>query len=238
MASRARPRAAVVASALLAGALLLAAALGPAAQGRTGPAASRTRAAARATTARIRAYSAAVTYLETRHGHLQGAARLGIQGHGTFSLALSPLTRTQVSLLAAASGVPLLRIARGGTYTVARQIDGDGTITGTAVAKFAATSLGTVCVSYTESPGVFVPGMSFIPMSGSMTIVGGSGAAAGWRLRVSFAQTALSGWYIERVQAGGSAKVGTGAAQPMTPTCRSAARITPKPVINGPRRGR
>lgn len=223
MTAGARPRGAIGALVSIAVALSLLVPHGPSASA-TAP--SSTKPTVRVHAATVPAYTAALTYRETSHGRMQGATTIGIHGNGLFSAQLSPLTRAQVSVLALATGVPLVRIAAGGTYVVQRQVAGDGTITGMAVARFNASALGSVCISYTETPGVFVPGMPFVPMSGSMTVLGGTRSAAAWHLRVDFAQTALTGWYIERVQAGGWARVATGALRPMTRACRRVAAIT------------
>ncbi len=157
-------------------------------------------------------YTAKLSYNETNSGRQQGQATVGIVGHGTFSAKLSPAGAFDAALIAVATDAPISKIAQGGTYVVQRQIAGDGDVTGLAVTRFKARGLGTACVSYTEKPGRFVIGMSFVPMTGAIKTVGGTGAAATWKLKVSFKQNSVNGTNVESFGANGSEQAGAGAA--------------------------
>lgn len=170
-------------------------------------------------------YGAKLTYVETNHGRTVGAANLGIQGHGTFSATLSPRAAIEAAIVAAATGLPVTKIAQGGAYTVQRSIAASGRITGTIVATFKAGGLGTVCASYIEKPGKFVPGDSFIPMSGTITATGGTGAAARWHASAGFTQGAVSGVKVEQLSAKGTASGVIGKARSMSATCKAAAKL-------------
>jgi hypothetical protein len=112
------------------------------------------------------------------------------------------------------------KIAQGGTYRTERSIAGNGDVTGIAVASFKARGLGTVCVGYTVKAGKFVPGSSFVPMSGTLKTIGGTGTAARWRGSVSYKQTGVSGMSIENFTASGSEQGHSGKAQRLSLACK------------------
>ena len=165
------------------------------------------------------------TYAETNHGRTVGGATLGIQGHGTFSATLGTRAAIEAAIVAAATGLPVTKIAQGGSYTVQRSIAASGRITGTIVATFKARGLGTCARGYVEKPGKFVPGDSFIPMSGTITAIGGTGAAARWHASAGFTQGAVSGVKVEQFSGKGAASGAIGKARSMSKTCKAVAKL-------------
>jgi hypothetical protein len=113
--------------------------------------------ARRATAGSASKFGASLTYKETNRGRQQGAATIGIQGTGSFSAKLGARAALEAAVISLVTGVPATKIAQGGTYTVQRDIAASGDVSGLAVARFKAKGLGTVCVSYTEKAGKFVP---------------------------------------------------------------------------------
>jgi hypothetical protein len=186
---------------------------------------SGTAGARRANAAVGKQFTAKVSYKETNHGQAKGPASLGIQGTGSFSARLGAHAAAAAAFLAVVTGVPLTKIAAGGSYTVQRDIAGNGVVTGLAVVRFKALGLGAVCVSYTEKPGTFTPGASFVPMSGTVKTVGGSGAAARWRVSAAFKQTNVTGSAVEQLVANGSEHASLGSPKPMTAVCKHVAAI-------------
>jgi hypothetical protein len=172
-----------------------------------------------------KAYKANITYVETDHGTQNGTATVGVKGHGKFSATLRGGAALEAAVLAAVTGVPLTKIAKGGTYTVQRSFLADGSISGLAVGKFKARGLGSVCVSYTMRFGMLPPGGSFAPAIGTLTTKGGTGAAATWRVHVSFKQTGISGVSTENLAFAGSAHAGTGKPKPMSAACKRVAAL-------------
>ena len=180
---------------------------------------------ARSQSASAKAFAAHLSYKETNSGRQRGSATIGILGRGSFSAALGRSAALEAAIISLATGVPVSSIAQGGTYVVQRDIAGDGSVKGLAIAKLKAHGLGTVCLSYTEKPGKFKPGMSFVPMSGQIKTLGGSGAAARWRVDVSFRQNSVSGSQTEQFSAGGTEHASTGRAMGMSAACRRVASL-------------
>ena len=154
-----------------------------------------------------------------------GQTTTGIEGKGAFSAKLGGRATISAAVIALATGVPITKLAQGGTYTVTRAISARGTITGTAVTHFKAHGLGTACVRYTETPGKYTPGAGFIPMSGTITSLGGTGAAAHWRVRVNFTQKSVSGLKTETFGGSGAEQIATGKARGMTAACKRVANV-------------
>jgi hypothetical protein len=175
-----------------------------------------------------RPFTAKLSYAETNHGRQVGQATIGIEGHGTFSAKLSGGAALEAAVIALASGVPVTQIAKGGSYGLQRQIAANGVVTGTAVASFKAHGLGTVCISFSATPGRFLQGASFVPMSGSFKTLGGTGAASHWRGSVAFKQTGLSGMSIENFTASGSERAATGGAKGLSAACKRVAKLLPR----------
>jgi hypothetical protein len=172
-----------------------------------------------------RPYAAKLSYDETDPGRQRGQVTVAIEGHGTFSAKLDRGASLDAALIALATGVPVNKIAQGGSYVVSRQIAGNGDVTGMAVAKFRAHGLGSVCLGYVEKPGRYVQAIGFLPMSGSFKTLGGTGSGATWRLRVGFKQNSVSGSSVEQFGASGSERASAGAPVPMTAACRRVAAL-------------
>ena len=170
-------------------------------------------------------FTAHVSYVETNHGRQQGQATLGIVGHGAFSGKLGAHAALAAALISLATGVPVSKVARGGTYVVSRQIAGSGAGTGLVVAKFKSPGLGSICLAYSFTPGKYVPGASFVPVSGTFRAAGGTGAAARWHVSLGFKETSVTGSSVESVGVSGSERLSTGAAQAMSPACRHVATL-------------
>jgi hypothetical protein len=168
-----------------------------------------------------KAYSTTITYVETNHGHLRGSTTTGIQGHGTFSAKLSAHAALEAAVIAAATGIPLPQIVKGGSYTIEHSDNG----TGVAVVTFKARGLGKLCVGYTAKAGKFVPGDAWIPVSGTLKALGGTGTAATWSGSVTFNQTALSGTSVQKYGFSGQARGSVGKARGMSATCKHVAAI-------------
>jgi hypothetical protein len=183
------------------------------------------RAAATSAAGGGKSFHGTLTYTEVNPGRTQGASQVGIEGKGRFSAKLGARAAVSAVVIALATGVPATKIARGGTYTVKRTIGAHGTITGTAVARFTSRGLGTVCLTYTEKPGKYVIGSSFVPMSGTIRSIGGSGAAARWHISISFTQTDVTGITTETFSAAGAEHISIGNARRMTTACRQVAKI-------------
>jgi hypothetical protein len=173
-----------------------------------------------------KAYSAKISYVETNHGTDHKGATTGIEGHGAGSGHLGAAAAVISAFVSLATGVPLNKIAQGGTYKLRHDISAKGVATGLVVVKFKVHGLGTVCAKYTERLGKYVPGKSFVPMSGTISTVGGTGAAAKWRLTVGFKQTGISGTEAkEGFAAGGSEHASLGKARGLTAACKRVAKI-------------
>jgi hypothetical protein len=177
--------------------------------------------------AAAKGFKSKLTYDETNHGHPQGTATVGVQGHGSFSAKLSPHAALEAALIAMATGVPVTKIAQGGSYKVQRDFLASGGATGLAVVKFKAHGLGSLCVSFTQHAGKYVPGSSFIPSSGTLKSEGGTGAAARWRGALSYDQTSVSGSSVENFGFTGSEHASVGKAKPMSSACKRVAAIQP-----------
>ncbi|MBV9605582.1 MAG: hypothetical protein JO027_10760 [Solirubrobacterales bacterium] len=140
----------------------------------------------------------------------------GARGH--FSAKLSAGARDVAAVLAAVTGVPYPEIARGGTYVA--KVTGDG---GLAVVRFSDHALGTACVKYSAKAGTYNPSLGYLKVTGSMTIVGGTGQAAHWTGTIKFRQTGLTG--KDTLVFGGTAIGSTRAAHGLTAACTSAAKL-------------
>lgn len=140
----------------------------------------------------------------------------GAKGH--FSIKLSAATRDLAAMLAAVTGVPYPEIAKGGTY-LAKVTEGGGL----AVVKFSDHALGTACVKYSAKAGTYDPSLGYLKVTGSMTIVGGTGQAAHWTGTIKFKQTALTGQ--DTLGFGGTAVGTTNGTHGLTAACRSVSKL-------------
>jgi hypothetical protein len=170
-----------------------------------------------------RQFAGTVTYKTTSNGHSHGGGTAGIDGHGAFSAKLGTAARAEAVLLSLATGVPFTGIARGGTYT-AQSAETNAANTGIVVAKFRERALGTACLQYVAHSGKFNMNGGYIPYGGTLTMVGGTGAAARWRGSASFHQTGIGGHAIESLLFGGAIHASTGSARGLTAACRKAAK--------------
>src|SRR4051794_1578390 len=117
--------------------------------------------------AKAKAFTGQFTSRITDQGNEQGQSVSGVVARGTFSAKLGPAAAILARLAEAATGVPYPQLAKGGSFVARYSIDGNGDATGLFVAKFKSKGLGSACLSYQTKPGTFVPGNSFVPVSGS-----------------------------------------------------------------------
>lgn len=156
---------------------------------------------------RARAFTGQFSSRITNEGTTKGNAVSGVVARGTFSAKLSPAAAIVARLLGAATGVPYTQLAKGGSFVARYSVDGNGTGTGLFMAKFRAKGLGSECFSYKAKPGKFMPGDSFVPVSGSFKLVGGSGRAAHLRGSGKLDQTGITGTSTETTAGKGSASL-------------------------------
>jgi hypothetical protein len=154
--------------------------------------------------ANAKAFTGQFTSRITDQGKEQGQSVSGVVARGTFSAKLGPAAAILARLAEAATGVPYPQLAKGGSFVARYSIDGNGDATGLFVAKFKSRGLGSECISYKTKPGAFVPGNSFVPVSGSFRLVGGSGRAARLRGSGKLDQTGISGTTEETTSGKGS----------------------------------
>jgi hypothetical protein len=107
-----------------------------------------------------------------------------------------------------------------------QQSDGDHGETGTVVAKFSERSLGTVCVTYSAKTGRYDMSKGYVPLTGSLAVVGGTGPAAKWSGGLTFSENDVTGASLEQLLYGGALKVTTGKARPLTAACKRVAALT------------
>jgi hypothetical protein len=139
---------------------------------------------------------------------------------GSFSAKLGPAANLIARLAGAVTGVPYAEIARGGTF---RARIAPSSQAGLALVTFKDRSLGTACVSWSGKSGKYDPSKGFLAVDGSLTVVGGTGAAAHWQGSLRFMQTGLTGRDTLDVNA---LPVGsTGAAHGLTAACRAVAKL-------------
>lgn len=179
----------------------------------------------RAQSAGPKNYSAHASYHQTNAGKSRGGGTVGIQGKGSFSATLKGGAAFEAALIAIATGVPVTKIAKGGTYVEQWDSLSNGNAKGLVVARFKSPGLGALCISYLTKYGRFVPGQSFVPASGSFTAVGGTGTAAKWHGTVTYKQTNVAGSSTEQFSATGSAHVSSGSSKGMTAACKHVAAL-------------
>jgi len=168
--------------------------------------------------------SGKVTFREINEGKEQGDQYIGVSGKGTFSGTIRGVSSVAAYVAAKVTGVPYRALAKGGTYAALYDIDAQNNYKGTVVAKFAAPGLGSVCLGLTVKHGSFKPGMSFIPASGSVTIVGGTGQAARFHGSQTFSQTNVTGDAIETLVGKGLLALKMGSARPMPSACKAVSK--------------
>lgn len=141
---------------------------------------------------------------------------------GSFSAKLGPAAHVVAALMSAVTGVPYTQIAKGGTFIAKDVPSGRGRL---AVVKFADHALGTACVQWSGTSGPYDPSKGYLVATGSMKIIGGTGAAAHWKGNLTFKQTGVSGTdtLVFSALAAGS----TGPAHGLTPACKAVTRLKP-----------
>jgi hypothetical protein len=164
-----------------------------------------------------------LTFAQTSAGTQHGQSTIGVKGHGTFSAKLGGHAR-DLALLAAVTGIPFGKIAHGGSFAAQFTIGAHGTNTGTVLARFKTKGLGSLCFGFAARGGQFQQGDSFVPTSGTIKLLGGTGEAARWHGGASFALTTIGGsTSTEKLTFTGTAR-GTVAARPhgLTAACKHA----------------
>jgi hypothetical protein len=163
-------------------------------------------------------------FTQTNAGRQNGATTTGVEGHGTFSATLG--TRApDVALIALATGIPFTKIARGGSYGAKFTIGATGTNTGTVVARFKAQGLGSICFAFTAKGGHFQQGDSFVPTSGTIKVLGGTGAAARWTAAASYSLKAITGTNTEKFTFSGTAQGKIAKKRGLSSTCKHVAAL-------------
>lgn len=163
-------------------------------------------------------------FTQTNAGRRHGATITGVEGHGAFSATLGAHAR-DLALVALATGIPFTQIARGGSYAARFTIGATGTNTGTVVARFKANGLGSVCFAFTAKGGRFKPGDSFVPTTGTIKVLGGTGAAARWNASAGYSLKAITGTQTQRYTFSGTAHGSIAKKRGLTPTCRQVAAL-------------
>ena len=148
--------------------------------------------------------SGTVSYRVTDEGHSVGKTTTGVVGQGAVSGKLSLDARIAASLLGAVKGIPLMRIASGGSYVVRSSVDGNGNHRGLLVMKFKP-GIGSLCVDFAVKYGKLVPGKTdYIPSTGTFATVGGTGKIARVHASGRFTQGEVTGSMIEQFLGNGS----------------------------------
>jgi hypothetical protein len=170
-------------------------------------------------------YRAQLSYAQTDPGHTHGQTTTGIVGKGKFSGKLSMKGALEAAVITMVTGVPVSKIAEGGSYVQRWTLEANGNDKGIVVAHLKAHGLGTVCVSYVTKHGRFVLGQDFVPASGSFQVLGGTGAAATWHGSASYKQTNIAGTSTEQFSVTGSEHGSIGKARHMTAACKAVAKL-------------
>jgi hypothetical protein len=172
--------------------------------------------------------SGTATYAETNGGTSKGSAIDGIVGHGVFTTKATPSAEAAAALLGAVKGIPLAGLLNGGSYVTRYDIDAKNTYSGLVVATFKH-KLGSLCIKVTITHGKFSPGKSFIPATGTMTAVGGTGKVGRLHGTVRFSQSDVTGAPVEKFTERGTLRsVRSGKATPMSAACKAVARLAHK----------
>jgi hypothetical protein len=162
-------------------------------------------------------------FTQTSAGTTHGQAVTGVKGKGTFTARLGVHARLIAALASAATGIPFTKIVHGGRYGIEQTLGATGTNTGIVVAKFKAHGLGAVCFKFTARGGQFQQGDSFVPTSGSIRVLGGSGAAAHWSGHASFSVKNITG--VANYVFAGTAHGSVGGSHGISAACRRVAAL-------------
>lgn len=209
---RATPAIALAATAVAIGAVI----------GNAGTASAPSRAAVHV--AASRGLTVRFPFTQTNMGQQHGMTTTGVEGHGTFSASLGSHAR-DAALLALVTGIPFPQIARGGSFGARLTLGATGTNTGTVVARFKAPGLGSVCFSFTAKGGRYQPGDSFIPTTGTIKVLGGTGAAARWSATASYSLKAITGAKTQNYTFSGHAQGKLGRKRGLSAACQQVARL-------------
>ena len=177
-----------------------------------------------------RGISGKVSYKVTDEGHSVGKATAGVVGQGAVSGKLSLDAKIAASLLGAVKGIPLARIASGGSYVVRYDVDRNGDHRGLFVMKFKP-GIGSLCVDFAVTYGKFVPGKSdYVPSTGTFATVGGTGKIAKVHASGRFKQGEVTGSMIEQFLGNGSlVSLTAGSAAPLSRDCAAVAKLAKPP---------
>lgn len=163
-------------------------------------------------------------FTQTSAGTQHGQATTGVKGHGTFSAKLGAHS-SALALIALATGIPLNQVARGGSFGVNFTLGATGTNTGTVVARFKAGGLGSTCFKFTAKGGQFQQGDSFVPTTGTIKVLGGTGAAARWNATAAFSLGAIAGATSSIYTFSGTVHGKIANARHLSPTCKQVAAL-------------
>jgi hypothetical protein len=172
-----------------------------------------------------RGLSVTFRFTHTNAGTQHGATTIGVEGHGTFSATLGAHA-ADLALIALATGIPFNEIARGGSFGVNFTIGATGTNTGTVVARFKAKGLGSVCFGFTAKGGQFQAGDTFVPTTGTLKVLGGTGAAAQWNADATYSLKAITGSSIENFTFSGTAQGKIAQKRRLNATCKHVAALS------------
>jgi hypothetical protein len=170
-------------------------------------------------------YSGSIGYHRTNAGKTKGTATTGIRGKGVFSGKLATGSRSLIAGYAAAAGIPLSDVVKGGRYAVMWSMD-KGKIHGTALAKFKSAAAGTVCVTYVASATQFDANFHVTPPHGTFATVGGTGKGARSALNGTFAvgKAKYQGDADLTDSVTGKMNTKSSAARPLSATCKTLAK--------------
>jgi hypothetical protein len=173
-----------------------------------------------------RGYTANLSYRQTSAGtNAPGGAMRGVTGAGAFSAALGPRAALLAAVFQAVTKVPVTEMAKGGPYATRFDVDAKGNKHGLILVTFKVATLGKTCLSFTEKVGTFHQGMSFVPVSGAFTTVGGTGRSARFHVSGTFDQTDVTGSTVERFIGKGSAKAALGSSRSLSAACKALAGL-------------
>lgn len=173
-----------------------------------------------------KAYSTTVTYTSTSNGQQSGNETIDLDGHGSFSAKLGSGAKLVAAVIATVTGVPISKIAQGGTYKVQSELVNDGG-NGIVVAHFKAHGLGTACLRYSDTGGTYNPSLGYVVVTGAIKMIGGTGDAAHWRGSASFKQNGIGGTNtLEQLLFHGAVTASTGKARGMSTACKHVAALS------------
>lgn len=132
---------------------------------------------------------------------------------------------SDLALMALATGIPFTKIARGGSYGAKFTFGATGTNTGTVVTRFKARGLGSLCFAFTATGGRFRPGDTFVPTTGKVMVLGGTGAAARWNATATYSLKAITGTSTEKFRFSGTAQGTIAKKRGLSLTCRQVAAL-------------